>query len=67
MIVSDPRGKLRSFEVFYCDIEASFFRCHAPVSSLAYVVDLGAVIAVTQNGKILFVPQSIDGKMINVT
>jgi hypothetical protein len=67
MIVSDPRGKLRAFEVFYCDVKKSFFRCHSPVSSLTYLVDLGAVIAVTQNGKILFVPQSIDGKIRNVS
>ena len=56
MIVGDDRGKLFSMEVFYLDLGESFFRCHSPITSLAYSQDISCCIAVTQDGRILFIP-----------
>lgn len=56
MLVSDDRGKLFYMEVFYLDIEESFFRCHSPVTSLGYSREISCSIVVTQDGRILFIP-----------
>jgi hypothetical protein len=60
MVISDIRGKLFSFEVFYCDIGDSFARCHSPLASLMYIGELEAIVAVTQNGYISFIPHIVD-------
>jgi hypothetical protein len=56
MIVSDERGKLFGFEVFYATVTDSFYRCHTTVNSLEYVMELGAVVVMTYDGQIIFVP-----------
>jgi hypothetical protein len=60
MVVSDERGKLFGFEVFYAEVGDSFYRCHAPVSSLLYIVELGAVVVMTHDGQVLFIPHVPD-------
>jgi hypothetical protein len=60
MVISDARGKLFSFEVFYCKIGDSFIRCNSPLATLLYIGELEAIVAVTQNGRIMFVPHVID-------
>jgi WD40 repeat protein len=59
MVISDPRGKLFAFEVFYGEIGEAFFRCHSPVSTITYVADIGCVVAVATNGQLIFVPHHI--------
>lgn len=56
MLISDDRGKLFSFEVFKLDIGEAFFRCHSPVVSLEYLKELHAVLIVTKDGRIIFIP-----------
>ena len=59
MFISDSRGKLFEFEVFYLNIGESFFRCHSPIASLSYLKDIFAVVVVTKDGRVIFIPHTI--------
>lgn len=59
MIIADENGKLFALEVFYCDLGEGLFRCRAPVTSLQYITDISTVVAVTKDGRILFIPHNV--------
>jgi hypothetical protein len=61
MVMSDENGKLFVFEVFFCEIGEGIFRCRSPVQWLTYALDIGCVVAVTRDGKLIFVPHQVSG------
>jgi hypothetical protein len=59
MVVADENGKLFVFEVFFCEIGEGIFRCRSVVQWLTYAMDIGCVVAVTRDGRLIFVPHQI--------
>jgi hypothetical protein len=56
MVAADDAGKLFSFEVFYCDIGSRIYRCGAHVVLLSYEKAIASAVAVTAQGRVIFVP-----------
>jgi hypothetical protein len=56
LLVSTGLGKLSVCEAFYFDVNESFYVCHTHVASLTYLRDLGVAVAVTGDGRVIFVP-----------
>lgn len=58
MVISDNNGKLFSFEVFYCNIGDGIYRCKSPILTLTYLDDVSSIIAITKDGRVLFLPHN---------
>jgi hypothetical protein len=56
IVLADENGKLFVFEVFNADIGDGIFRCRSPITFLTYALDIGCVIAVTKDARVIFVP-----------
>lgn len=61
VVLSDDRGRLFCFEVFFMNIGSAIFRCHSPVSSVSFASDIKCIVAVTKSGKIIFIPHDVEG------
>lgn len=59
LLFSDDKGKLYSCEVFYLDIGESFYRCASHITSLKYIKDMAAVVAITDDGKVYIIPKNL--------
>jgi hypothetical protein len=57
--LADDNGKLFAFEVFYCDLGESLFRCRSPIIGLNYVRGLSCLVVVTKDNRILFIPHCV--------
>jgi hypothetical protein len=60
MAIMDERRKLFAFEVFYPNMTDSVYRAHCPVAGVNYLLELGALAVITQDGQITFVPYVAD-------
>lgn len=56
MAVSDEKGNLYAFEVFNVDKINMIYDCESKVVTLAYYDDISCIIAITKDGRTLFVP-----------
>lgn len=56
MIVADEKGKMFAFEVFFGELGITIYRCQSRIVTLSYLSDINCIVAVTKDGRILFVP-----------
>ncbi|KAK8866948.1 hypothetical protein M9Y10_009917 [Tritrichomonas musculus] len=60
LAISFDQGKLHLFEAFYLDIGDPFYRCYNPVVNLFYLKDSRMIVAVKDDGNVVFHPISLD-------
>ena len=63
-VLSDERGRIFCFEVFFMNVAGAIFRCHASLASLSFASELKCVVAVTREGRILFIPHDIESSCL---
>ena len=60
IVSADDKGRLWMFEAFTLFLDESFHRCNGQVVSIMYSVEEGGCVAITKDGRILFVPNEVE-------